>query len=90
MESGRLRATTDFSAVLDLDTINICVPTPLRKTGDPDLSFIVSATEALAPYLHPGGMAQIALRDEGRRLPARIIHRSCPGRSGNCRRNWPR
>src|ERR1017187_2006388 len=38
VESGRLRATTDFSAVLDLDTINICVPTPLRKTKDPDMS----------------------------------------------------
>src|SRR5438270_3130771 len=34
VESGRLRATTDFAAVLDLDTINICVPTPLRKTKD--------------------------------------------------------
>jgi len=43
VESGRLRATTDFSAVLDLDTINICVPTPLRKTKDPDMTFIVSS-----------------------------------------------
>ena len=41
VESGKLRATTDFSAVLELDTINICVPTPLRKTKDPDMSFIV-------------------------------------------------
>ena len=39
--SGKLRATTDFSAVLELDTINICVPTPLRKTKDPDMSFIL-------------------------------------------------
>ena len=43
VESGKLRATTDFSAVLELDTINICVPTPLRKTKDPDMSFIVSS-----------------------------------------------
>src|SRR3984885_10891699 len=42
VESGKLSATTDFSAVLELDTINICVPTPLRKTKDPDMSFIVS------------------------------------------------
>ena len=42
VESGKLRATTDFSAVLELDTINICVPTPLRKTKDPDMSYIVS------------------------------------------------
>src|SRR5207244_7284527 len=43
VRSGKLRATCDFSAVRDLDTINICVPTPLRKTKDPDMSFIVSS-----------------------------------------------
>src|SRR5690349_14372659 len=43
VESGRLSATTDFDAVLELDTVNICVPTPLRKTKDPDMSFIDSA-----------------------------------------------
>src|SRR5271168_2380936 len=38
VESGLLRATLDFSAVRELDTINIAVPTPLRKTKDPDMS----------------------------------------------------
>src|ERR1700726_1259340 len=52
--SGKLRATTDFAAVLDLDTINIAVPTPLRKTKDPDMSFIVSACQETAKYLRPG------------------------------------
>ena len=42
---GLLDATTDFSVVAELDTINICVPTPLRKTKDPDMSYIVSAVE---------------------------------------------
>src|SRR5579863_1307402 len=51
---GRFRATTDFSIVRELDTINICVPTPLRKTKDPDMSFIVSAVEAIAKHFHPG------------------------------------
>jgi UDP-N-acetyl-D-glucosamine dehydrogenase len=51
---GLLDATTDFSIVKDLDTINICVPTPLRKTKDPDMSYIVSAVEGIAKYLHPG------------------------------------
>jgi UDP-N-acetyl-D-glucosamine dehydrogenase len=51
---GRLQATTDFSAVRDLDTINICVPTPLRKTKDPDMSFIVSSCQEIARYFHPG------------------------------------
>ena len=52
--NGTLQATTDFSILRDIDAVSICVPTPLRKTGDPDLSFIISATEALAPYLHKG------------------------------------
>jgi UDP-N-acetyl-D-glucosamine dehydrogenase len=52
--AGRLDATTDFSVVKDLDTINICVPTPLRKTKDPDMSYIVSAVESIAAHLHPG------------------------------------
>jgi UDP-N-acetyl-D-glucosamine dehydrogenase len=54
VDAGRLRATTDFSVVADLDTINICVPTPLRKTKDPDMSYVVSAVEEVARYLHPG------------------------------------
>jgi len=54
VESGRLRATTDFSAIAELDTVNICVPTPLRKTKDPDMSYIVSACQEIARYLHPG------------------------------------
>jgi UDP-N-acetyl-D-glucosamine dehydrogenase len=52
--AGRLDATTDFAVVEDLDTINICVPTPLRKTKDPDMSYIVSAVEAIAQHLHTG------------------------------------
>jgi UDP-N-acetyl-D-glucosamine dehydrogenase len=52
--AGVLRATTEFSVVSELDTINICVPTPLRKTKDPDMSYIVSAVEAIAAHLHPG------------------------------------
>jgi UDP-N-acetyl-D-glucosamine dehydrogenase len=54
VKDGCLRATTDFSVLENVDTVSICVPTPLRKTGDPDLSFIVSATDSLAPYVHPG------------------------------------
>jgi UDP-N-acetyl-D-glucosamine dehydrogenase len=52
--SGLLRATTDFSAILEFDTVNICVPTPLRKTKDPDMSYIVSACKEIAKYFHPG------------------------------------
>lgn len=54
VESGKLRATTDFSVIRHLDTIDICVPTPLRKTKDPDMSFVVAATDAIAEFIHPG------------------------------------
>jgi len=54
VKAGRLTATADFGVVANLDTINICVPTPLRKTKDPDMSYIVSAVEAIAERLHPG------------------------------------
>lgn len=54
IESGKLRGTTDFSIIAELDTVDICVPTPLRKTKDPDMSFVVSATEQIASYVHPG------------------------------------
>src|SRR5213593_3303740 len=51
---GRLSASTNFDELFYLDTVNICVPTPLRKTKDPDLSFIISAAEAIAKRLRPG------------------------------------
>src|SRR6202142_535332 len=54
VQSGKIRATTDFAAVLELDTINICVPTPLRKTKDPDMSYIVSSCQEIARHFHAG------------------------------------
>jgi UDP-N-acetyl-D-glucosamine dehydrogenase len=54
VKSGHLSATTDFSVLKEIDAVSICVPTPLRKTGDPDMSFIQSATEELAKYMHKG------------------------------------
>ena len=54
VSTGQLHATTDFSMLAEMDAVSICVPTPLRKTGDPDLSFIVAAAETLKAYLHPG------------------------------------
>ena len=54
VRSGRLRATSDLSVISELDTINICVPTPLRKTKDPDMSYIVAATEGIAEHMHDG------------------------------------
>ena len=49
----KLRATGDFSIISDMDVIIICVPTPLSKTREPDVSFIVSAVSEVAKYLKP-------------------------------------
>jgi UDP-N-acetyl-D-glucosamine dehydrogenase len=54
VKSGNLTATTDFSVLQEMDAVSICVPTPLRQTGDPDMSFIISATNELAKYMHKG------------------------------------
>jgi len=57
VEAGKLRATADFSAIAEMDTVNIAVPTPLRKTKDPDMSYVVNACEEIAKYIHPGMLA---------------------------------
>jgi len=54
VKSDYLTATTDFSVLQNMDAVSICVPTPLRQTGDPDMSFIISATEQLSKYMHKG------------------------------------
>jgi UDP-N-acetyl-D-glucosamine dehydrogenase len=53
-KAGKLNMTDDFAALKDMDAVSICVPTPLGKFGDPDMSFILSATEQLAKYVHKG------------------------------------
>ena len=52
--SGKLEATLDMSRLGECDVISICVPTPLGKTKDPDMSFVVTATESVAEALRPG------------------------------------
>jgi UDP-N-acetyl-D-glucosamine dehydrogenase len=51
---GLLSATTDASRLSECDTISICVPTPLSKTKDPDLSYVISAAQMIADTLRPG------------------------------------
>ncbi len=48
--SGRLSASLDYAALTDVDAISICVPTPLRKTKDPDVSYIIDAADSIARY----------------------------------------
>ena len=54
VDAGRLDATTDTTRLAECDVLIICVPTPLGKTGDPDVSYVVAATEAVAAVLRPG------------------------------------
>ena len=54
MKTRRFLPTADFTALGDVDTVSICVPTPLSKSRDPDISFILAATEKIRKYLHIG------------------------------------
>ena len=53
-DQGLLEATTDMSRLAECDAVSICVPTPLSKTRDPDVSYIIAASEAVAAALRPG------------------------------------
>jgi len=54
VEAGRLSATTDPGAIAEMDVVVICVPTPLSKTRDPDVSYILAAAEQVSRHFHPG------------------------------------
>ena len=55
VNAGKLKATEDFGVISDCDVVSICVPTPLNKTRDPDISYIISALEeGIVPHVHPG------------------------------------
>jgi UDP-N-acetyl-D-glucosamine dehydrogenase len=54
VESGHFWATTDYSVIKDIDAVCIAVPTPLNKTKDPDISYIMQVTDELQKYVHKG------------------------------------
>jgi len=54
VHSGHLCATQDFGVLAEMDSVSICVPTPLSKTKDPDISYIVAVTDEICARLHPG------------------------------------
>jgi UDP-N-acetyl-D-glucosamine dehydrogenase len=54
VRAGKLDASTDFGTIRELDTINICVPTPLSKAKDPDMTFVNAAVESIAANFGPG------------------------------------
>lgn len=56
VKAGKLRATTDFGFIKDVDFVAICVPTPLDAHQEPDISFVRDSSEAVAKYLKPETM----------------------------------
>src|SRR5438270_7983643 len=54
LDARQLQFTTDYAALQNVDAVSICVPTPLRKTRTPDISYILAATQQVQAYLHPG------------------------------------
>jgi UDP-N-acetyl-D-glucosamine dehydrogenase len=54
VSTGKLYATNDYSLLRGCDAVSICVPTPLSKTHDPDLSYVIAAVDAVAAYLRSG------------------------------------
>lgn len=56
VSSGKFQATTDWKLIEQMDTVSICVPTPLSKTKDPDVSFILNALDSLKPYVKKGAL----------------------------------
>ena len=65
VKSGKFKATTDPSLLSKVDTISICVPTPLSKTKDPDVSYILSAMEWVVKYMARGTMSAVRSRSGG-------------------------
>ncbi len=53
-KSGKLRATSSYADLRDVDAVSVCVPTPLRKTKDPDMSYVISASDSIAEIVHAG------------------------------------
>jgi UDP-N-acetyl-D-glucosamine dehydrogenase len=59
VDQGLFQSTTDMSRMTECDALSICVPTPLSKTRDPDVSFILASTEAVAATLRPGQLVTL-------------------------------
>ncbi len=54
VQAGLIQASTSYDALAEADAISICVPTPLNKTCDPDVRYVIAAGESVARYIHPG------------------------------------
>ena len=71
VDEGKFVATTDFSRIREVEAVIICVPTPLNKNREPDLSFVLDTGRAIAPHLAPDGAG---LKSEIRNPKRRVEH----------------
>jgi UDP-N-acetyl-D-glucosamine dehydrogenase len=83
VKAGRLTATLDYGRLSEVDAILICVPTPLGKTGDPDVSFIMSATDSIGRSIHEGQLIVL----ESTTYPGTTRELLLPALSGDGRLN---
>jgi UDP-N-acetyl-D-glucosamine dehydrogenase len=83
VKAGRLTATLDYGQLSEVDAICICVPTPLGKTGDPDVSFIMSVTESIGRSIHEGQLVVL----ESTTYPGTTRELLLPALSGGGRLN---
>ena len=81
LATGRLEATTAMSRLAECDAISISVPTPLSKTQDPDVSFVIAASEAVAAALRPGQLVVSSSRPPIQAPPGRSFCRPWSARA---------
>jgi UDP-N-acetyl-D-glucosamine dehydrogenase len=86
LQNGRFRPTAELEALAEQDAIVVCVPTPLRKSRDPDISYVLAAAEAIARHLRPGQLIVLESTTypgttEEVLLPSCKVAGSAPGRT---------
>lgn len=59
VQNGKFTASTSYEALREADAISICVPTPLRKTKDPDMTYVLQAADSIQEICHPGMMVSL-------------------------------
>ena len=73
LDAKRFSASTDFAKVKDMDAAVICVPTPLNKNREPDISYILATGKAIAPHIQKGLLVVFLEADLYRVLPGFLV-----------------
>ena len=78
VDGGKFVATTDFSRIKEVEAVIICVPTPLTKNREPDISFVLETGRAIAPYLKSGEAADLKMEDGRSKIGRNSPHLRTP------------